>query len=231
MAIWTDCETFYMSSNLDFSLCSLIVIASLYWPARSEFEYSKGFSFYEQNFILKSLIHIFKEYNNLDFYVKIFYRRGGPINIFSIKHSTIATVVIEWCPVKLLIARCTLKYVVTTKSNPQGTVQVVAKQLTKQWSESSGKTPHNNCFHNTNMIIAPSTIHKRQLFENRMETCVSGAKYLCCQNCFSDNKAKDFSQHEKSRSCNCIWLPILVGVFASVGSVAVVLFFINLKDR
>lgn len=76
MTILTDCETFYMSSNLNFYLCSSIVIALVYKPERSKFEYSKGFSFYEQNFILKSWIHIFKEYKNFDFYANIFYRRG-----------------------------------------------------------------------------------------------------------------------------------------------------------
>lgn len=64
-----------------------------------------------------------------------------------------------------------------------------------------------------------------------MATYVFATKYLCCQNCFSENRAKDFSLYERSRSGETLWLPILLGIFVIVGSLAAVLFFMNLKKE
>lgn len=46
-----------------------------------------------------------------------------------------------------------------------------------------------------------------------------------------ENRAKDFSLYERGRSGETLWLPILLGVFAILGSLAAVLFFMNLKER
>uniref|UniRef100_K1Q172 Uncharacterized protein n=1 Tax=Magallana gigas TaxID=29159 RepID=K1Q172_MAGGI len=47
----------------------------------------------------------------------------------------------------------------------------------------------------------------------------------------TENRAKDFSLYERSRSGETLWLPILLGIFVIVGSLAAVLFFMNLKKE
>lgn len=72
-------------------------------------------------------------------------------------------------------------------------------------------------------------IDKKQIFENPMKPVFPRPNTYFVKIAFSENRSKDFSLYEKSRSGK--WLPILLGVFASVGSLAVVLFFMNVKER
>ncbi|XP_065935803.1 uncharacterized protein [Magallana gigas] len=78
----------------------------------------------------------------------------------------------------------------------------------------------------------PLGFHGIQCSEKcRCDICNASTGECSKKTTTTENRAKDFFRYERSRSGEILWLPILLGVFASVGSLAAVLFFMNLRER